>query len=117
LRSDKSFHGKRGVELLSDPALNKSTGFTAEEREQLGLVGLVPDVTESEELQVRRVMQQLGYKNTDLERFIYLSNLIKGAERHEGHSRPTQAGTAFPATVKHPRTRALDGGTGGESSF
>ncbi len=78
--SDKSFDGKRGVDLLSDPALNKSTGFTEEEREKLGLVGLVPDVTESEDLQVRRVMQQLGHKNTDLERFIYLSNLIDNDE-------------------------------------
>ena len=78
--SDKSFAGKRGVDLLSDPALNKSTGFTESEREKLGLLGLVPDVTESEELQVRRVMQQLGYKNTDLERFIYLSNLIDNDE-------------------------------------
>lgn len=78
--SDKSFDGKRGVDLLNDPALNKSTGFTEEEREKLGLVGLVPDVTESEDLQVRRVMQQLGHKNTDLERFIYLSNLIDNDE-------------------------------------
>ena len=48
--SDKSFNGKRGVDLLSDPALNKSTGFTESEREKLGLVGLVPDVTESDPL-------------------------------------------------------------------
>jgi len=80
MMSDKSFDGKRGVDLLNDPALNKSTGFTEEEREKLGLVGLVPDVTESEDLQVRRVMQQLGHKNTDLERFIYLSNLIDNDE-------------------------------------
>jgi len=80
MMSDQSFDGKRGVDLLSDPALNKSTGFTESEREKLGLVGLVPDVIESEELQVRRVMQQLGHKNTDLERFIYLSNLLDNDE-------------------------------------
>jgi malate dehydrogenase (oxaloacetate-decarboxylating)(NADP+) len=80
MMSDKSFNGKRGVDLLSDPALNKSTGFTKEEREKLGLVGLVPDVTESEDLQLRRVMQQLGHKNTDLERFIYLVNLLDNDE-------------------------------------
>jgi len=39
--------GKRGVELLHDPRLNKSTGFTEAERQTLGLVGLVPDATES----------------------------------------------------------------------
>lgn len=68
--------GKRGVELLHDPSLNKSTAFTEAERQTLGLVGLVPDVTESEDLQLRRVMQQLGNKNTDLERYIYLINLL-----------------------------------------
>ena len=38
---------KRGIELLHDPRLNKSTGFSEAERQALGLVGLVPDVTES----------------------------------------------------------------------
>ena len=41
---------KRGIELLHDPRLNKSTGFTEAERQALGLVGLVPDVTESIEV-------------------------------------------------------------------
>jgi malate dehydrogenase (oxaloacetate-decarboxylating)(NADP+) len=36
---------KHGVELLHDPALNKSTAFTEAERQALGLVGLVPDAT------------------------------------------------------------------------
>jgi len=67
---------KRGVELLHDPALNKSTAFTEAERQALGLVGLVPDTTESEDLQLRRVMEQLGDKPTDLERYIYLANLL-----------------------------------------
>jgi malate dehydrogenase (oxaloacetate-decarboxylating)(NADP+) len=67
---------KRGVELLHDPILNKSTAFTEAERQGLGLVGLVPDVTESEDLQLRRVMQQLGHKATDLDRYIYLVNLL-----------------------------------------
>jgi malate dehydrogenase (oxaloacetate-decarboxylating)(NADP+) len=67
---------KRGVELLHDPTLNKSTAFTEAERQGLGLVGLVPDVTESEDLQLRRVMQQLGHKATDLDRYIYLVNLL-----------------------------------------
>ena len=67
--------GKRGVELLRDPVVNKSTAFTEAERQALGLVGLVPDTTESEELQLHRVMDQLGNKPTDLERYIYLINL------------------------------------------
>jgi malate dehydrogenase (oxaloacetate-decarboxylating)(NADP+) len=67
---------QRSVELLHDPTLNKSTAFTEAERQGLGLVGLVPDVTESEDLQLRRVMQQLGHKATDLDRYIYLVNLL-----------------------------------------
>ena len=67
---------KRGVELLHDPSLNKSTAFTETEKQALGLVGLVPDVTETAELQLQRVNLQLGQKPTDLERYIYLMNLL-----------------------------------------
>lgn len=76
LMSDISFKGKRGIDILHDPAMNKSTAFTEEEREKFGLVGLVPDVIESENLQLRRVMQQLEHKSTDLERYIYLISLL-----------------------------------------
>jgi malate dehydrogenase (oxaloacetate-decarboxylating)(NADP+) len=67
---------KRGIELLQDPSLNKSTAFTEAEKQSLGLVGLVPDVTEAEDLQLSRVMMQLGHKSTDLDRYIYLVNLL-----------------------------------------
>ena len=67
---------KRGIELLWDPRLNKSTAFTDSEKEELGLVGLLPEVTESEDLQLQRVMLQLSQKNTDLDRYIYLVNLL-----------------------------------------
>jgi malate dehydrogenase (oxaloacetate-decarboxylating)(NADP+) len=67
---------KRGIELLHDPSLNKSTAFTEEEKQNLGIVGLVPDITETEDLQLSRVMMQLGHKNTDLDRYIYLINLL-----------------------------------------
>jgi malate dehydrogenase (oxaloacetate-decarboxylating)(NADP+) len=67
---------KYGIELLQDPSLNKSTAFPEAEKQALGLVGLVPDVTETEDVQLSRVMMQLGHKNTDLERYIYLINLL-----------------------------------------
>ena len=60
---------KRNIDLLHDPTLNKSTAYTEAERQALGLVGLVPDVTESEDLQLQRVMLQLSHKTTDLERY------------------------------------------------
>jgi malate dehydrogenase (oxaloacetate-decarboxylating)(NADP+) len=67
---------KHGIEVLRDPALNKSTDFTEVEKQELGIVGLVPDVTETEDLQLSRVMMQLGHKSTDLDRYIYLTNLL-----------------------------------------
>jgi malate dehydrogenase (oxaloacetate-decarboxylating)(NADP+) len=72
--------GKRGIDLLHDPVLNKATAYTEAERQALGLVGLVPDATESEDLQLRRVLQQLADKPTDLERYIYLSSLLDNDE-------------------------------------
>ncbi|MBW4692717.1 MAG: NAD-dependent malic enzyme [Lyngbya sp. HA4199-MV5] len=65
----------RGSDLLHNPHLNKSTAFTAAERESLGLVGLLPEGLESEEIQIQRVMRQLGHKTTDLDKYIYLSAL------------------------------------------
>jgi malate dehydrogenase (oxaloacetate-decarboxylating)(NADP+) len=67
---------KHGIDLLLDPSLNKSTAFTEAEKRALGIVGLVPDVTETMDIQLRRVMIQLGHKTTDLERYIYLVNLL-----------------------------------------
>ena len=67
---------KRGIDLLHDPSLNKSTAFTEAEKQSLGIVGLVPEVTESMDLQLNRVRMQLGQKTTDLDRYIYLINLL-----------------------------------------
>ena len=71
-----SFNGKRGIDVLREPEINKSTAFTETEKQALGIIGLVPDVTETEDLQLSRVMTQLGHKSTDLDRYIYLTNLL-----------------------------------------
>ena len=68
--------GAHGVQVLRDPEVNKSTAFTTEEREALGLEGLLPSGVDSEEQQVQRVLQQLAVKPTDLERYIYLIGLL-----------------------------------------
>src|SRR5208283_1132260 len=68
---------KHGIELLQDPSLDKSTAFTEAEKQSLGLVGLVPDVTESIETQLSRVSLDLKHKATDLDRYIYLMNLLE----------------------------------------
>ncbi len=65
----------RGQALLRDPHLNKSTAFAEVEREALGLVGLVPEVIDSEEIQLQRVLMQLAQAPSDLDKYIYLSAL------------------------------------------
>ena len=65
----------RGMELLDNPNLNKGTAFTDEERERLGLVGLLPDSVEDIDRQLERVLGHLKTKPTDLERYIYLIGL------------------------------------------
>jgi len=68
---------KHGIELLQDPTLNKTTAYTEAEKQGLGIVGLIPDVTESIETQLSRVLLQLKQKTTDLDRYIYLMNLLE----------------------------------------
>ena len=72
----KTSNGKRGIDVLRNSEFNKSTAFTDAEKKALGIVGLVPDVTETEDLQLSRVLMQLGHKSTDLDRYIYLVNLL-----------------------------------------
>lgn len=67
---------KRGLALLKDPFLNKSTAFTEDEKQKLGLIGLVPDIVETEAIQIQRVMMQLSHKHSNLDRYIYLVNLL-----------------------------------------
>src|SRR5438874_1949008 len=65
----------RGTDLLHDPRRNKSTAFSEEERETLGLLGLLPEGIDDLDTQLRRALAQLDGKTTDLERYIYLSQL------------------------------------------
>lgn len=64
-----------GIDLLEDPKRNRGTAFTAAEREQNGLIGLLPPVVETLENQVKRCLFQLSKKNNDLEQYIYLAQL------------------------------------------
>jgi malate dehydrogenase (oxaloacetate-decarboxylating)(NADP+) len=64
-----------GEELLHDPCLNKGTAFTEEEREALGLRGLLPPRVFDLKTQVERVMENYRRKPTDIERFIHLGAL------------------------------------------
>ncbi|PWJ43412.1 NAD-dependent malic enzyme [Sediminitomix flava] len=65
----------KGFEVLSDGKHNKSVAFTREERELYGLRGLLPYSTVSQDVQVKRIMDGLKRKSTDIERYILLSLL------------------------------------------
>lgn len=66
---------RRGMEILSNPLLNKGTAFSQEERAQLGLEGLVPPAVETLEGQARRAYAQYLTQPTDLLKNVYLSAL------------------------------------------
>ena len=68
-------HLPRGIALLRDPAFNKSTAFSEEERKALGLGGLLPPRVHTIEEQVQRVLGNLGKKSTDMERYVFLNGL------------------------------------------
>ncbi|MFI4946726.1 MAG: NAD-dependent malic enzyme, partial [Burkholderiales bacterium] len=65
----------RGTQLLNHPMYNRSTAFTREERRELGLSGLLPDVTSTIDQQARRAYGNIARKNDPLERFIGLAAL------------------------------------------
>ena len=61
-----------GVNLLRDPTLNKGSAFTAEEREVLGLSGLLPPRVLTLDEQVQRVLENLRKQPTDIGRYVFL---------------------------------------------
>jgi len=65
----------KGIALLHEPMLNKGTAFTEEERDALGLRGLLPPRVFTQEQQVARVLENLRSKATDLEKYVDLAAL------------------------------------------
>lgn len=61
--------------LLRDPRLNRTLTFTDAEREASGLLGLLPEAIDTEEIALQRVTSQMESAASDLERYIYLSDL------------------------------------------
>jgi malate dehydrogenase (oxaloacetate-decarboxylating)(NADP+) len=65
----------RGREILNDPSVNRGTAFTREERDRLGLHGLLPPRVETQEEQVARIIENCDRKPSDIERYIFLMAL------------------------------------------
>src|SRR2546422_9836912 len=86
----------RGLAVLNSPLLNKGTAFTAEEREALGLRGLLPPDISTLETQVKRAYIQYERLPDALSKHIYLAALHDRNEAQihrlcSGHLRATVA--------------------------
>ena len=64
-----------GTTLLEAPLYNKGTGFSAEERRELGLLGLLPPHIDDMQTQLMRAYDAYQRKDDDLERHIFLRSL------------------------------------------
>tara|TARA_R110001599_G_scaffold203055_1_gene399989 strand:+ start:14168 stop:15781 length:1614 start_codon:yes stop_codon:yes gene_type:complete len=72
---------EKGSRILHDGTLNKSTAFTKEEREALGLRGLLPHAVSTQAMQVDRVMGNVRRKTFDIEKYVLLNALQDRTER------------------------------------
>jgi len=73
LTSSPSF--PKGIELLHNPLLNKGTAFTADERKELQLEGLLPPFVMTQEEQKIKVLASVRVQTTALDKYIYLTSL------------------------------------------
>ena len=65
----------RGIDVIYNPRTNKGTAFSEEEREALGIRGLLPPRVFSMAEQETRVLGNLRRKESPLEKYIFLSAL------------------------------------------
>ena len=64
-----------GQLLLDNPLLNKGSAFSQDERRELGLLGLLPLHSSTIEEQLARTYENYRCKETDLERYVFLTAL------------------------------------------
>ena len=63
-------------EILNNPFLNKGTAFTMEEREKLGLIGLLPPHVQTIEEQAEETYAQMKTKINNLEKRLFLMQIF-----------------------------------------
>ncbi|MFZ7332793.1 malolactic enzyme [Streptococcus pluranimalium] len=62
--------------ILNNPFLNKGTAFTMEERQELGLIGLLPPHVQTIEEQAEQTYQHYLQKSNDLEKRLFLMEIF-----------------------------------------
>lgn len=70
-----------GIQLLREPAKNKGTSFSPEERASKNLNGLIPHVLETMDMQCQRAMRMIQSRSTNIDKYLYLSS-IKASNIH-----------------------------------
>lgn len=63
-------------DILNNPFLNKGTAFNLEERQELGLIGLLPPYVQTIEEQAAETYAQLQTKANDLEKRLFLMEIF-----------------------------------------
>ena len=66
----------RGHDILNNPFKNKGTAFTQEERQELGLVGLLPPYVQTLEEQAAQTYAHMHQKANDLEKRLFLMEIF-----------------------------------------
>jgi malate dehydrogenase (oxaloacetate-decarboxylating)(NADP+) len=64
-----------GYQILNEALWNKGLSFTPEERVSKNLTGLLPHVMESLQTQCARAMRMINSRQTNLDKYLYLSNV------------------------------------------
>ncbi len=65
----------RGKQVLDRPMTNFSTAYTLEQREALGLTGLLPPAVTSLQLQMKRLYSAFSRLPTDLDKHVFMTQL------------------------------------------
>ena len=65
----------RGLAVLDDPQVNRGTAFTMDERDHLGLHGLLPSGVETIAEQVTRCYEQFSQATSDVAKWVFLTQL------------------------------------------
>ena len=71
----------RGIAVIRNPTLNKGTAFTLEERQLMGIHGLIPPSVHTMDEQMIRVLVNFNRKDNDLDKYIYLMSLHERNEK------------------------------------
>ncbi len=71
----------KGYAVIHNAALNKSTAFSRQNREELGLRGLLPHKVCTMDVQEQRVLENIRRKAYDIERYIFLVGLMERNEK------------------------------------